>query len=199
MTVEPGEFVAIVGPSGSGKSTLLNLIGTLDTPTRGEIEVAGARLDQMDDNARTEFRRNMLGFAFQFFNLLPMLSAEENIALPLLLAGQSRAAASKRARELLERVGLAERATHRPEELSGGEMQRVAVARALAGSPRVILADEPTGNLDSVSGAGVLELLKEVVGEDRCLLMVTHDPQAASYADRVIQLADGQVASDGQG
>lgn len=199
LDVANGEFVAIVGPSGSGKSTLLNLLGTLDTPTRGELTVAGHRLDQMTEMERTEFRRRDIGFAFQFFNLLPLLNARENIALPLLLAGKSRREANQVVQGLLERVSLLERANHKPDELSGGEMQRVAVARALAANPKVILADEPTGNLDTVTGAKVLHLLQEVMGENkRSLVMVTHNPQAAQYADRVITLADGKVTENVQ-
>src|SRR5262249_26129606 len=149
LAVAAGEMVAIVGPSGSGKSTLLNLLGALDRPNSGEVVIAGAKLSELDDAARTRLRRDKVGLVFQFFNLLPLLTARENVSLPLLLAGVPRAAAEQRADELLARVGLAARAEHAPDELSGGEMQRVAVARALAPRPVVILADEPTGNLDS--------------------------------------------------
>lgn len=194
LEVAPGEFLAIVGPSGSGKSTLLNLLGALDTATKGDIEVAGQDLRRLNDADRTRFRRTCVGFAFQFFNLLPMLSARENVLLPLLLAGVSKNESERRADVLLARVGLLDRAHHSPEALSGGEMQRIAVARALVTDPPLILADEPTGNLDSVAGAEVLSLLQETLdGGKRSLVMVTHDKQIASIADRTITLRDGKI------
>ena len=197
LKIEAGEMVAIVGPSGSGKSTLLNLLGALDRPTTGEVLIAGARLSGMDDAARTRLRRDKVGLVFQFFNLLPLLTARENVALPLLLAGVARAEAERRADEMLGKVGLAARGDHTPDEMSGGEMQRVAVARALGGRPRVILADEPTGNLDSSAGAGVLELLRGATRDAGCaVVMVTHDPRAAAVADRVLEFKDGLLVSE---
>jgi putative ABC transport system ATP-binding protein len=197
LAVAAGEMVAIVGPSGSGKSTLLNLLGALDRPSMGEVVIAGAKLSELDDAARTRLRREKIGLVFQFFNLLPLLSARENVALPLLLASMPRAEADKRADELLARVGLATRADHTPDELSGGEMQRVAVARALAPRPLVLLADEPTGNLDSESGRGVLGLLSDAARDTGCaVIMVTHDPRAAAVSDRVIEFKDGRIAGD---
>jgi putative ABC transport system ATP-binding protein len=198
LSIAAGEMVAIVGPSGSGKSSLLNLLGALDRPNSGEVVIGGEKLSSLDDAARTRLRRDKVGLVFQFFNLLPLLTARENVALPLLLAGVPRAQAEKRADDLLTQVGLAARAEHAPDELSGGEMQRVAVARALATGPLVILADEPTGNLDSASGAGVLELLKTAARDNGCaVVMVTHDPRAAAVSDRVLEFKDGRLA-DGQ-
>jgi len=201
LSIAAGEMIAIIGPSGSGKSTLLNLLGALDRPTSGEVIIDGNRLSQLDDSARTLLRRGRIGLVFQFFNLLPLLSARENVALPLLLAGTPRHEAETRADELLARVGLAARGEHTPDEMSGGEMQRVAVARALGGRPRVVLADEPTGNLDTASGTGVLDLLKGATREgdpaSRCaLVMVTHDPRAAAVADRVLEFRDGKLIAD---
>ena len=197
LSIAAGEMVAIVGPSGSGKSTLLNLLGALDRPTRGEVLIDGAKLSLLDDAGRTRLRRDKIGLVFQFFNLLPLLTAGENIALPLLLAGMPRAEADRRAAELLGSVGLSSRAGHTPDEMSGGEMQRVAVARALGGNPKVILADEPTGNLDSNSGAGVLELLKSATRDAGCaVVMVTHDPRAAAVADRVLEFKDGVMVAE---
>jgi putative ABC transport system ATP-binding protein len=197
LRVMAGEMVAIVGPSGSGKSTLLNLLGALDRPSSGEIVIDGARLSQLDDTERTLLRLHKIGFVFQFFNLLPLLNARENVALPLLLAGTPRAQAEQRATELLGRVGLAARTEHTPDEMSGGEMQRVAVARALSTKPVLLLADEPTGNLDSESGTGVLGLLKSATREDGCaVVMVTHDPRAAAVADRVLEFGDGKLVGE---
>jgi putative ABC transport system ATP-binding protein len=197
LRVNAGEMVAIVGPSGSGKSTLLNLLGALDRPSSGEIVIDGARLSGLDDGQRTQLRLSKIGFVFQFFNLLPLLNARENVALPLLLAGKPRAEAERRATELLGRVGLAARADHTPDEMSGGEMQRVAVARALSTRPVLLLADEPTGNLDTEAGTGVLALLKSATRDDGCaVIMVTHDPRAAAVADRVIEFGDGKLVSE---
>ena len=197
LTIGAGEMVAVVGPSGSGKSTLLNLLGALDRPTSGEVLIDGAKLSLLDDAGRTRLRRDKIGLVFQFFNLLPLLSASENVALPLLLAGVPRAEAEKRAAELLARVGLAARAGHTPDELSGGEMQRVAVARALGGKPKVILADEPTGNLDSNAGSGVLDLLCAATRDFGCaVVMVTHDPRAAAVAQRVLEFKDGLLVAE---
>jgi putative ABC transport system ATP-binding protein len=181
-----------MGPSGSGKSTLLHLIGCLDTPTAGEIELDGANLSQLSSDARAELRARRIGFVFQKFNLIPNLSAVENAELPMLLAGVSRHEARTRARAALERVALKERADHRPAELSGGEQQRVAIARALVNSPDVILADEPTGNLDTETGERVLLLLKELKGQGKTAIVVTHNPEVASLADFLVYMRDGK-------
>lgn len=195
VTVSPGELVAVVGPSGSGKSTLLHLLATLDRPDSGEIWIGDTKLSELDDIGRTQLRRSKIGLVFQFFNLLPLLSARENVALPLLLAGVHLAEAEARADELLRGVGLAARAGHKPDAMSGGEMQRVAVARALASRPLVLLADEPTGNLDSASSDGVLSLLRSTTQDSGCaVVMVTHDPRAAAIADRMLEFKDGKIS-----
>src|SRR5918997_1734201 len=192
-----GEFAAIMGQSGSGKSTLLHILGALDKPTSGTVSVGGTELSGLSDRKLTLLRRERMGFVFQFFNLIPTLSAEENVLLPALIAGERAGKYSERLDELLDLVGLMERRTHRPDELSGGEQQRVAIARALIRNPDIILADEPTGNLDSTTGAGVLDLLKRsAVRYDQTILMVTHDPLAASSADRVVFLSDGRVVDE---
>jgi putative ABC transport system ATP-binding protein len=192
-----GEFAAIMGPSGSGKSTLLHILGALDKPSSGQVIVAGTDLSGLSDKKLTLLRRERMGFVFQFYNLIPTLSAEENVLLPALIAGERAGRYSERLDELLELVGLTDRRTHRPDELSGGEQQRVAIARALVRNPDIILADEPTGNLDSKTGAGVLDLLKESAARyDQTILMVTHDPLAAATADRVIFLSDGRVVDE---
>ena len=192
-----GEFVAIMGPSGSGKSTLLHILGALDKPSSGRVIVGGTELSGLSDRKLTLLRRERMGFVFQFFNLIPTLSAEENVLLPALIAGERAGRYSERLDELLDLVGLRERRTHRPDELSGGEQQRVAIARALIRNPDIILADEPTGNLDSKTGAGVLNLLKESAARyDQTILMVTHDPLAAASADRVVFLSDGRVVDE---
>jgi putative ABC transport system ATP-binding protein len=189
-----GEFVAVVGRSGSGKSTLLHLLGGLDEPTSGRVLFDGRDLRRLSDRQRALLRRSRIGFVFQLFNLLPTLSAAENVALPLLLAGESAGPCRQRARAALERVGLAERAGHFPEEMSGGEMQRVAIARALVTEPEVVLCDEPTGSLDSATGRAVLDLLRGLAEAGRrSVVLVTHDPDAADRADRVIHLEDGRV------
>ncbi|OGQ83661.1 MAG: ABC transporter ATP-binding protein [Deltaproteobacteria bacterium RIFCSPLOWO2_12_FULL_60_19] len=194
LEVGKGEFAVIMGPSGSGKSTLLHLIGGLDQPNRGDVLVDGRLISQLSDDQLTLFRRATVGFVFQFFNLLPTLSAVENVMLPLILDAQARSQAYSRAERILERVGLAERKNHLPEELSGGEIQRLAIARALAFNPSILLADEPTGNLDSKTGAQVLELIREVNRQQGCtVVMVTHDKEAAGFGDRVIQLKDGMT------
>src|SRR5262245_32457665 len=196
LRVAAGEFVAIMGPSGSGKSTLMHLFGALDTPTTGQALFQNQDLQSMTDRQRSLLRRQRIGFVFQAFNLLPTLTAAENVALPLLLAGTRRAAASKRAEASLERVGLTGRAGHFPEEMSGGEMQRVAVARALVTEPEAVLCDEPTGNLDSATSKEILSLLRELPEKDRCtVVMVTHDPQAAAYGDRIVHIRDGLIES----
>ncbi len=193
---ERGRFTAIMGPSGSGKSTLMHILAGLDTPTTGTVELDGVDITHLDDGELTKLRRDKLGFVFQFFNLLPVLTAEENILLPLSIAGR------KPDQEWLDRlvqtVGLDDRRTHRPSELSGGQQQRVAVARALLSKPAVVFADEPTGNLDSKSSAEVLELLRQAVDEfGQTVIMVTHDPAAAAHADRLITLRDGMLVQDG--
>jgi ABC-type lipoprotein export system ATPase subunit len=194
LTVARGEFVALVGPSGSGKSTVLNLIGGLDRPTSGQVWINGAELSDSDEQTLTQHRRQHVGFVFQSFNLLPRLTAEENVALPLMFCGIPEKERRARARALLERVGLGPRLAHRPTQLSGGEQQRVAIARALVGQPALLLADEPTGNLDTVIGAEIMSLLKELNREEGLtLLVVTHDLEVAAFADRVVKLRDGQV------
>lgn len=194
LTIQRGEFVALVGPSGSGKSTVLNLIGGLDRPTSGQVWIDGVELSATDERALTRHRREHVGFVFQTFNLLPRLTAEENVALPLMFSGVPHLERLGRARALLERVGLAHRLTHRPSQLSGGEQQRVAIARALVGQPALLLADEPTGNLDTTTGGEIMALLKELNQEsDLTLLVVTHDPEVAAFADRVVKLRDGRV------
>ena len=194
--IDTGEFVSIMGPSGAGKSTLLHLLGGLDTASEGCVRVDGADLAGLSDDALTDFRCRRLGFVFQFFNLLATLSAWENVALPRLLDGVPLARSRSRAVALLEHVGLGGRVEHRPSELSGGELQRVAIARALIADPVLILADEPTGNLDSATGDEVLGLLRSCAAEGCTVVMVTHDAHAAEVGDRVIALADGQLVDD---
>jgi len=189
--------VALRGPSGSGKSTLLHLVGALDAPTRGEVEIDGRPLSGMNDDELTLLRRRRIGFVFQFFNLLPTLTSEEDVAFPLLLDGNSMSSARERVDGMLRLVGLSERRSHRSEELSGGEMQRVAIARALVIRPLILLADEPTGNLDSKTGGEIVTLLKSAVKSyGQAALLVTHDPKVASAADRVVLLQDGRVAEE---
>jgi putative ABC transport system ATP-binding protein len=197
LTVAPGEMVAIMGPSGSGKSTLLHVLGALDAPTAGVVAMGGLRYDGLDDAALTRLRRDRIGFVFQFFNLLPSLTAEENVLLPALIARRHEGELRARARELLERVGLGGRAEHLPSELSGGEQQRVSIARALLLKPEVLLADEPTGNLDSRAGGEILRLLREMNRREQLtIVMVTHDPSAAAISDRVVFLRDGRLAGE---
>ncbi len=191
-----GEFVVVTGSSGAGKSTFLHIAGGLDAPDRGTVAVNGQDVWSMSTGARAAFRRRNLGFVFQFFNLVPMLTAVENVSLPLVLDGMPARSADARAAELLERVGLGDRARHRPAELSGGQMQRVAVARALVARPSLILADEPTGNLDSHSSTEVLDLLRSLSDEDgAAVVMVTHDQAAAGYGSRELHLVDGRACS----
>ncbi|MBN2056927.1 ABC transporter ATP-binding protein [bacterium] len=195
FTARPGEFLVVAGPSGSGKSTLLHVIGGMDRPSRGEVEVSGRRLTHLSDRELTLFRRRLVGMVFQFFNLFPTLSARENIMVPLLLDGLAAGRAGRRADDLLELVGLGARAGHLPEELSGGEVQRIAVARALALAPPVLLADEPTGNLDRATGDRLMGLLRRVtIEQGRSLVMVTHDPAMAAAADRTLTLVDGRLS-----
>ncbi len=197
LSVPKGQFLSVMGASGSGKSTLLNLLGALDTPTSGTIRIANQEISKLSDGELSKFRREKLGFIFQFFNLLPTLTALENVVLPALLSGKSRGALDAQARALLESVGLKGRDHHRPDELSGGEMQRVAVARALLLEPALLLADEPTGNLDSKTGAEVLRLIREATrARHLTVVMVTHDAKAAEVGDRIVRLADGQIVGD---
>jgi putative ABC transport system ATP-binding protein len=197
LKISAGEFVSIMGPSGSGKSTLLHLLGALDVPTSGRVLFDGRDLQTFSDTERSLLRRNRIGFIFQFFNLLPTLTAVENVALPLLLGGGSRRQAREKASAGLTQVGLADRASHFPEEISGGEMQRVAIARALVTEPEAILCDEPTGNLDSVTSKEILTLLRGLPEAGRrSVVMVTHDSQAAAYGDRLITIRDGLIESE---
>jgi len=201
LTVEAGEYVAIVGPSGCGKSTLLQLAGGLDAPTSGTIELMGTRLDALSDRALTRLRLERLGFVFQRFHLLPVLTAAENIELPMAEAGVSRGERRARAAELLGYVGLAHRVRHRATELSGGEMQRVAIARALANRPALVLADEPTGELDAATGREILTLFRRLNRDGMTLLVVTHDERLAAEAGRVVKMLDGRIETGdgGQG
>jgi putative ABC transport system ATP-binding protein len=199
LSVQKGEMLALMGPSGSGKSTLLNIIGGLVSPTEGSVLVDGHDTVALDDDGRTRLRREKIGFVFQFFNLLPTLSAWENVAFPLHLAGVSRGKARARAAAGLEMVGLEARQDHLPDELSGGEQQRVAIARALIAEPALILADEPTGNLDSENGAEVLSLLKELSRRfGNTVVLVTHDPKAAASCGRTVHMRDGRVLGPGR-
>jgi putative ABC transport system ATP-binding protein len=195
LNVKPGELVAVMGPSGSGKSTLMHLLAALDIPTSGTVTIAGQDVGSLSDSEVTKLRREHIGFVFQFFNLLPMLDAEENIKLPLTIAGEK--ADPEFFENLLKRVGLTDRRSHRPAELSGGQQQRVAIARALVSQPTVVFADEPTGNLDSKTGGEILELLRASAEElNQTMVMVTHDANAATIADRVLFLADGVIVEE---
>jgi ABC-type lipoprotein export system ATPase subunit len=195
LSFEPGEFAAVLGRSGSGKSTFLHLVGGLDRPTSGELRVGGRRLDELTNDELAAYRRERVGFVFQFFNLIPSLSALQNVELPMTLAGVPAAERRRRAEALLDRVGLAARTGHRPKELSGGEQQRVSVARALVNDPPLLLADEPTGNLDSKTAADILGLLKGLEG--KTILMVTHDRALAqNFATRTVELSDGRKVND---
>ena len=195
LDIPQGDLTAIMGPSGSGKSTLMHILAGLDKPTAGEVAIAGTPITRLGDSDLTKLRREHIGFVFQFFNLLPMLTAEENVLLPLSIAGEKPDAAFFET--LLDNVGLADRRTHRPSELSGGQQQRVAIARALVSRPTVVFADEPTGNLDSKTGSEILELLRHSVEEyGQTTVMVTHEPRAAAIADRVLFLADGRIVME---
>jgi putative ABC transport system ATP-binding protein len=195
LDIVPGQFAAVMGPSGSGKSTLMHILAGLDKPTSGTVEIAGTDITDLSDSRLTLLRRHQVGFIFQFFNLLPMLTAEENILLPLRLAGES--IDRTWADAVIDQVGLSDRRKHRPSELSGGQQQRVAIARALASRPAVLFADEPTGNLDSSTSGEILKLLREMVTQyGQTMVMVTHDANAAAMADRVLFLADGQIVRD---
>ncbi len=196
LDIEARTFTVVMGPSGSGKSTLLYLLGGLDRATSGEISVDGARLDEMDENALAVFRRRTVGFVFQSFNLIPSMTALDNVAFPMQFAGITSAQRSEKARSLLNQVGLDNRAEHRPTELSGGQQQRVAIARALVNNPSLVLADEPTGNLDTSSGAVVMQLLSDLHASGRTVLVVTHDPRMTRFATHKIFLLDGREVSE---
>jgi putative ABC transport system ATP-binding protein len=197
MTVEEGEFTAIVGPSGSGKTTLLQLLGCLDKPSSGTVRVKGQDVSQLNANARADLRKGTIGFVFQFFALIPGLTAYENVELPLLLTGEKASARRERVNELLRAVGLSERARHRPDQMSGGEQQRVAIARALATHPVLVLADEPTANLDTENGRQVMEIMQRLNAETgTTFLFATHDPRVIPFAGRVVELRDGRVTEN---
>ncbi len=199
LTVPRGEFLAVVGRSGSGKTTLLNLIAGLDQPDQGHITVNGLEVSHLNDRQMTEFRRHQVGFVFQSFGLLPLLSAAENVDLALRISGAGIRERGERTRELLALVGLTERSSHRPYELSGGEQQRVAVARALANKPHLIIADEPTGELDSTTGAQIFALLRDVANAGVTVIAATHDPFVIEHVDRVLEMSDGHVLPEGEG
>ncbi len=197
LHVDTGEFVAVMGPSGCGKSTLLHMIGGLDRPTDGVVKIEGKDLSSMDDDDLTDLRREHIGFIFQFFNLIPTLDALDNTALPLVLGGTKPADAQSKAAEWLEKLEVDDRSTHRPDELSGGQRQRVAIARSLVTDPTLILADEPTGNLDSKAAEEFATLLREIVDRwERSILLVTHDPRISSFADRIIHMEDGKITEE---
>ena len=195
LAIHPGEFVAIVGPSGSGKSTMMNILGCLDRPTHGSYRLDGTAVADLDDDGLAALRSRTIGFVFQSYNLLPRTTALDNVATPLLYQGIGRSERVRRARATLERLGLGDRTDHEPTELSGGQQQRVAVARALVTEPALILADEPTGNLDSHAGAEVIALLRELHQAGRTIVLITHDPEVARSADRQIHLLDGRIAA----
>ncbi|WP_448516443.1 ABC transporter ATP-binding protein [Pseudothermotoga sp.] len=196
LAVEEGEFLIVMGPSGSGKTTLLHLMGCLDKPTEGEIYIASTPVSKLNDSQLAKIRNKMVGFVFQQFNLLPRLTALENVELPMIYAGVPKAARRKKAKELLELVGLGDRLHHRPTQLSGGQMQRVAIARALANDPMVLLADEPTGNLDSKSGEEILKIFSELNERGQTIIIVTHDPEVAKHGDRIVRMRDGKIVSE---
>ncbi len=199
LTVAEGEFVAVVGPSGSGKSTLLHVISGIDRPESGEVQIAGIEVTQRSENDLARWRGQTVGIVFQFFQLLPTLTAAENVALPMELRGDRGRDYRDRARQLLAQVGMEARADHLPSELSGGEQQRVAIARAIANEPALLLADEPTGNLDAGSGAEVLALIRQLHGKGMTVVLVTHDSQVAAQAERVVHIFNGKITGDGRG
>ena len=196
LSVDENDYVALMGPSGSGKSTLMNLLGCLDTPTSGTYTLSDQRVDQMTDGELAKVRNRQIGFVFQTFNLMPRLSAQENVALPLVYAGLSRGARNKRAAEMLDAVGLGDRMDHKPNELSGGQRQRVAVARALINDPSIILADEPTGNLDTKTSIEIMALFNDIHSRGNTVILVTHEPDIAVYAHRVVRMRDGVIETD---
>ena len=196
VDIAQGEYAALMGPSGSGKSTLMNMLGCLDTPTSGRYRLAGEDVGTLDDDALADIRNRRIGFVFQTFNLMPRYTALENVALPLVYAGASRADREARAREVLKQVGLADRMDHRPNELSGGQRQRVAVARALVNRPDLLLADEPTGNLDTKTSLEIMALFGEIHAAGNTVVLVTHEEDIAAYAHRVVRLRDGVVSTD---
>ncbi len=196
LEIHKGEMVAIVGPSGSGKSTLMNLVGCLDTPTEGEYQLAGENVAGVTRDQLAEIRNRRVGFVFQNFNLLPHITAQENVEMPLLFGGVPPRERRARAAEMLTRVGLGDRLDHKPTELSGGQMQRVAIARALAMDPDIILADEPTGNLDSTSGSDIMTLFTELWQQGRTLIIITHDPALSKRSSRVVEIHDGRITAD---
>ena len=196
LDVQPGEYVALMGPSGSGKSTLMNLLGCLDTPTAGSYRLAGEDVSHMDDDALAEVRNKKIGFVFQTFNLLPRQTALQNVALPLVYAGWSKAERLARAAEVLGLVGLADRMDHQPNQLSGGQRQRVAIGRALVNSPSMVLADEPTGNLDTATSVEIMKLFDEIHAQGNTLVVVTHEEDIARHAKRIVRLRDGLIESD---
>lgn len=196
LKISPHEFVAIVGPSGSGKSTLMNIIGCLDTPTSGTYILDGHEVNRLNDNQLAEIRNSKIGFVFQNFNLIPQLTALENVELPLIYKGTPASIRHKLAKEALARVGLEHRMHHRPRELSGGQQQRVAIARALVTNPAIILADEPTGNLDSKSGAEIMQIFKELHAQGSTIVLITHDNNIAAQARRIVRIQDGQIIED---
>lgn len=196
LSIAENEYLSIMGPSGSGKSTLMHILGCLDTPTSGEYYFAGRPVSQYNDSELARLRNQSIGFVFQNFNLLPRLSALENVCLPLVYAGVNKKARIERGKEILVKVGLIERMGHRPNELSGGECQRVAIARALINIPKILFADEPTGNLDTKTGKEILELFNSLHSEGNTIVIVTHDPSVASYARRIIKLIDGRIVDD---
>ena len=196
LNIEKGEYVSIMGPSGSGKSTMMNLIGALDRPTEGKVFLDGIDISKLSDDSLAVIRQKKIGFIFQQFNLIPRLSALENVELPMWFAGRSKNQRIKRARELLVKVGLGDRLTHRPTELSGGQMQRVAIARALANQPEILLADEPTGNLDSKSGEEIVKIFAELNKEGKTIIIVTHEQRFATMAKRIVKLKDGEIVDD---
>lgn len=196
LSIKKGEFVAIMGPSGSGKSTLMNIIGLLDTPSNGEYDLDSSPVSRLSQNARSKIRREKIGFVFQSFNLLPRMTVIENVALPLTYSGISHVDRLERASEILKELDLREKEYYRPTQLSGGQAQRVAVARALANKPSIILADEPTGNLDTKSSENIMELLKDLHSKGNTIIMVTHNPDLARYAQRELHIVDGKIAKD---
>ncbi|WP_276132638.1 ABC transporter ATP-binding protein [Polluticoccus soli] len=196
LLISQNEYVALMGPSGSGKSTLMNIIGCLDTPTAGQYVLNGKDVSRMDDDELADARNNEIGFVFQQFNLLPRLTAWENVALPLIYAGVGKKEREDRAREMLNKVGLAERAHHKPNELSGGQSQRVAIARALINNPSLILADEPTGNLDTKTSVEIMELFSQIQSSGNTVVLVTHEEDIANYTHRIVRIRDGVVESD---